>query len=282
MEALFNYTDYRQYLADFYQHSKSVDASFSYRKFLTKAGLKGPNFYKEVVDGKKNLSPASIIKFSKALGLSKREQQYFTNLVLFNQAKTAAKKKKFFAELAEFARRSPVQKIQKSQYEYFSKWYNVTIREYIHANKFKGDCEKLAEIIEPKISARQVRNSVKLLEELGLISKGKDGCYYLKDRIISTGPEINSIGAYDYYKAMLDNSKKALDTFKRNERYFRSVSGSFSEDAFQKIKLELDNARKRILDIIEEDEGKKQVYHVGMQLYPMQRKRNKRGGESEK
>lgn len=277
MYSIFEYTDYRQYLADYYKCMKSVDPSFSYRIFLTKAGLKGPNFYKEVVDGKKNLSPASIEKFTRALELSKRKKQYFTNLVLFNQAKTAAKKQKYFTELSGFARRSPVQKIQKNQYEYFSKWYNVTIREYIHSHKFKADYKKLVNDIVPKISIRQAQNAVKLLEELGLIARGKDGFYKVTDPIISTGPEINGIGAYTYHKSMLDNSKKALDAFSSDKRYFRSISGSFSEEAFQKIKLELDNARKRILDVIAEDANEKKVYHVGMQLFPMQRVNKKRG-----
>jgi uncharacterized protein (TIGR02147 family) len=277
MDSIFNYTDYRQFLADYYQYRKAEDASFSYRSFLAKAGLKGPNFYREVVDGKKNLSPASIEKFAKALELSKREAEYFACLVLFNQAKTAARKQKYFEELSGFVRRSPVQKIQKSQYEYFSKWYNVTIREYIYSHKFKGDYETLVEQIVPKISVRQAQKAVELLEELGLIKKGKDGYYKVTDPIISTGTEINGIGAYSYHKAMLDNSKKALDTFKGDKRYFRAISGSFSEGAFQKIKLELDNARKRILDIIAEDTNDKKVYHIGMQLFPMQRVNKKRG-----
>ncbi len=277
MNSIFNYSDYRQYLADYYKCMKSVDSSFSYRTFLTKAGLKGPNFYREVVDGKKNLSPASIVKFARALGLSKRKKEYFSNLVLFNQAKTAAKKQKYFTALSAFVRRSPVQKIQKSQYEYFSKWYNVTIREYIHSQKFKGDYEKLVESIVPKISVRQAKNAVALLEELGLVAREENGRYKVTDPIISTGPEINGIGAYSYHKTMLDNSKKALDTFKGDERYFRAISGSFSKDSYQKIKLELDNARKRILDIIAEDTNDKKVYHVGMQLFPMQRVNRKRG-----
>lgn len=276
MDSIFNYTDYREYLRDYYTHKKAEDSSFSYRSFLAKAGLAGPNFYREVAEGKKNLSRPSIEKFAFALELSKREAQYFTSLVLFNQAKTAAHKQKYFTELSTFERRSAVQKIQKSQYEYFSKWYNVAIREYIHSHRFDGNYEMLVDEIVPRISVRQAQLAVELLEQLGLVKKADDGYYTVTDPIISTGPEINHIGGYTYHKAMLDNSKKALDTFDAESRYFRSMAGSFSDAAYQKIKLELDNARKRILDIIAGDTDEKKVYHIGMQLFPLQRINKKR------
>lgn len=270
---LYGYTNYRKYLKDYYFFMKENDKSFSYKSFLLKAGLSGPNFYREVTDGKKNLSPSSASKFAFALNLSKKEKEYFETLVLFNQAKTTKNKQLYFDKLTTFENYTSVYEIPLKHYKYFSNWYNLAIREYIHANKFKGDYEKLLEEITPKITLRQAENAVSLLQELNLIKQGDNGVYYLTEPILSTGNDVKEIGVYSFYKSMLEVSKKALDTFKGEDRYFRSLTGSFSDEAAHLIKLELDNARKKIMNIIEEDKGLKKVHQIGIQFFPMQKER---------
>jgi uncharacterized protein (TIGR02147 family) len=276
MDTLFEYTDYRKYLKDYYISQKARDSSFSHRYFLSQAGLKGPNFLKNVMDGKRNLSQASIGKFARVMKLSKREKKYFTFLVLFNQAKTTADKQKYFLLLSEFSRRSHVQTIQKNQFEYFSNWYTIAIREYIHAYKFLDNYDELVNTITPRVTIPQAKRSVKLLRKLGIITTGEDGYYKVTERNLTTGPEVNDISAYNYYKSMFDISREAMDTVPRESRYYRSIMGSFSEDAFHKIKIELDTMRKRIIDIIDNDTQEKKVYHIGMQLFPMSVKKGEK------
>jgi uncharacterized protein (TIGR02147 family) len=277
MKSIYEYSDYRKYLSDYYADKKQTLKGFSHRYFLGKAGLKGPNFLKDVMESRKNLSPASTNKFARALDLSKRELKYFSNLVLFNQAKKPKEKQRYFDALSGFARKSEVQKIQKAQYGYFSKWYNVVIREYIHCHKFYDDYKALSKTIRPRITIQQAQKAVGLLLNLGMIRLGQDGCYELTSPIISTGPEINDIGAHNLHKTMLDVGKKAIDAFRMDERYFRTIIGSFSKQSFDSIKLELDNTRKRILDIIASDTGEKKVYSMGMQLFPLQANKRRIG-----
>ena len=269
MNTIFEYTDYRKYLHDYYIFQKARDSSFSHRYFLSKAGLKGPNFLKNVIDGKRNLSQTSIKKFAQAMQLSKKEEKYFTYLVLFNQAKVTTDKQKYFLLLSNFSSRSQAQAIQKNQFEYFSNWYTIVIREYIHAYNFYDNYQELVNRITPRITIPQAKRSVTLLQKLGIIVLGDDGYYKVVERNLSTGPEVNDISVYNYYKSILDISKKAIDTVPRDARYYRSIMGSFSEEAFHKIKIEMDTMRKRILDIINQDQHAKKVYHIGMQLFPM-------------
>ncbi len=269
MKAIFEYSNFREFLTDYYHFKKSTVKGFSHRYFLEKAGLKGPNFLKNVMDGKKNLSSGSIQKFITALGLAPEEADYFEYLVLFNQAKTAAKKQKYFKHLAQFQEKSPVQQIQQDQYAYFSKWYNVVIREYIHCHSFKGDFDKLAKALCPKISEKQAEEAVQLLLKLDLIYISPDGTYSLTNPIISTGPDVANIGARQYHLNMMEIGRKSLDKFSHKKRYLRGMTGSFSEKTFEEIKMVLDNASKSILNLIQNDEGKKKVYQLNIQLFPM-------------
>jgi uncharacterized protein (TIGR02147 family) len=275
MKPLSEYTDYRKFLADYYQQKKLTRPGFSYRYFLRQAGIKGPSFLKEVIDAKKNLSGSGIKGFARALELDKKDTEYFHYLVLYNQAKKVSIKQRFFLKLSALRSDSITGIVTKEQFEYFSHWYNVAVREYIHAHEFLDDYASMVRAITPKITRQQAQKAVKLLGRLGLIKTGNNGYYIVSDPIISFDAEVENISAHNVHKSMQAISALALDAFPKEQRYFRTVIGSFSEDAFHKIRMELDGARKRILDIINDDAGERKIYHVGMQLYPLEKNKKK-------
>ena len=81
MKSIYDYTNYRAYLTDYYNWAKQHLRSFSHRAFLEKAGMSGPNYLKRVMEGVHKLTDNSIPKFCKALDLSESEANYFKHLV---------------------------------------------------------------------------------------------------------------------------------------------------------------------------------------------------------
>ncbi len=269
MKSIFEYCNYRLFLGDYYQFKKRIDPTFSHRAFLSSAGMTGPNFLKNVIDGKRNLSKDGISAFSKALGLKKKERQYFEALVLFNQAKDPFKKQQYFSKLAEFADRSSIQQMQRDQYEYLGTWYAVAIREYLHSNEFDGDYEKLAKTIHPPVTARQAKKAVELLERLGVIRSKGNGDFEVASPLVSTGAEVRSLSARKYHRDMADLAQKAID-LSLDKRYFRGITGSFSEETRQCIIKEIDLFARRVMELIENDSGSRRVHQLNMQLFPLQ------------
>lgn len=49
MPDIFNYTDYRKYLADLYRAMKAGDPKFSHRYFSMKVGYQSSGFFSEVL-----------------------------------------------------------------------------------------------------------------------------------------------------------------------------------------------------------------------------------------
>ncbi len=96
MNPIFDYTNYRKYLHDYYKWAKVNVRGFSHRAFLAKAGMSGPNYLKRVMEGVHNLTENSIPKFATAMDLSETEATYFKYLVFFNQGKTLDEKDKYF------------------------------------------------------------------------------------------------------------------------------------------------------------------------------------------
>jgi uncharacterized protein (TIGR02147 family) len=279
MNTIFHYSDYRKFLAEYYQYRKLTQKGFSHRSFLKKAGISGPSFLKDVIEGRKNLSTGGIRKFAKALDLSKEESGYFRSLVLFNQEKKPALKQRLFLKVSSFTQNSGVYTLRKDQFEYFSRWYNVAVREYIHSHEFLDDYKALAAAISPKITIQQAWNAVTLLKKLNLIKQGYSGFYYVTDPIVTFDAELENMAAHRLHKSMQAISSRALDIVPKQDRYFRTIIGSFSENAFQKIRMELDMTRKRVLEIIKDDTDAKKVYHLGMQLYKMEKNGKKGSAE---
>src|SRR3569832_712791 len=90
------YSNYRTYLADYYEFKKAQSPIFSHRYFALKAGLSSPNYLKLVMDGKRNLTKKSQMKFATALGLKGLRVEFFENLVFFNQADALSERNAYY------------------------------------------------------------------------------------------------------------------------------------------------------------------------------------------
>ena len=58
---IFEYTDYRKYLKDYYETKKKKNKSFSYQQFANNAGFKTKTFLFNVIQGGKPVSKKSIL-----------------------------------------------------------------------------------------------------------------------------------------------------------------------------------------------------------------------------
>ena len=126
---LFEYDNYRAYLKDLYKFYKETKPHFSYRYFSQKAGFRSPNFLQLVIEGKRNLSPESIEKFTNALRLGKKEAEFFRVLVYLNQARTVSEKKMYAEQLMQFRPFRYIHPLRQDQYRYYTEGHNIAIRE---------------------------------------------------------------------------------------------------------------------------------------------------------
>ena len=71
--SIYDYTDYRQFLADYYDEQKAGNSAFSYRYFARRAGFNSSGLYKDIVDGRTGITRSLILRFSAAMKLSKKQ-----------------------------------------------------------------------------------------------------------------------------------------------------------------------------------------------------------------
>ncbi len=279
MKSIYSYIDYRQFLSDYYDEKKSTTTFFSHRYFCNKAGISSPNFLKLVIDGKKNLSESSIQKFSKALELGEKEQRFFRNLVLFNQATNANQKQEYYAILLSMMNMVKEQHLSLDQHELYSVWYVSVIRELVTLVNFDDDYSKLATMVSPQISSRDARESVRLLLRLGLIKKESTGKYSHVEKAIRSDSEMarNAIRSFNRKMAILGS--ESIERFSPNDRNVTGITVGASKAAYDMIVAEMQACKDRIISIVNRDENSNRVYQVNFQAFPLSIERAGEGGK---
>ena len=268
-KSIFDFTDYRRFLREYYAWAKTNQRGFSHRAFMAKTGMSGPNYFKRVMDGVHNLTDNSIPKFASALELTDSEANYFKYLVYFNQAETLADKDRFFGILMDLKTPHSHYVLEKAQYDYYKDWFNIAIREMLSFFPYKDNPKEMAKRLSPPIPPKKVKKAIELLEQLSLIEKTEDGTYKASSKFILTEPDVQSLLVPKFHQAMTRLAEEAITRFPRDERYFSGSTVSLSERTYQEI-IELIRAtRKEVLRKVGEDQEPDRVYHLNMQLYPL-------------
>jgi uncharacterized protein (TIGR02147 family) len=270
MKSIFEYNDYRQYLKDFYSEKKAESPGFSYRLLAEKVGFKSAGHFTQIIQGTANISIHLIERFAQFLKLNKKEKAFFQELVLFNQARKHADKKRHFEGLISF-KESSAKLLDADQYEFYAEWYYTAVREILNFYPFDGNYDHLAKMVEPSISREEAQKAVQLLEKLGLIAKAQDGAYKLTDAVITTGYHAQAVSINNHVLNSLQLAQQALDYFPRNERNLSTVSVSASQSGYERMVEELRAFRKRILEIARNDEDVNRAYTFNFQVFPLSR-----------
>jgi len=273
MPNVFEYTDYRKYLSDWFEEKKKAQTAFSYASFAQKAGFSDRGFLHNVIHGKRDLTKESLVKVSQAIGLSKAEAEYFENLIFFNKSAGLKDRNYFYEKLSgvKSTEKSAVkaQQTRKDQYEFYSQWYHCAVRSLIDMYPFKDDFRWLAKNVFPPITPRQAKQSVQLLEKLGLIQRQKNGAFKLTSKSITTGSEIVSLAVHNFHKEAADLAKNALERVPLDKRNITGLTLGISEKTYLTLCEEIRQFRSKIVRIVEQDEEADRTYQLTFHLFPI-------------
>jgi uncharacterized protein (TIGR02147 family) len=268
MKPVMEYQNFRVYVRDFYTERKDR-SGFTWRDFAREAGYSSPVFLKLVCDGKANLSEVGVERVAAAMGLAGVDLQYFRELVAFNQAKDGAEKKSRFAHLRRLARENNREIIGEDQYDYFESWKNPVLRE-MAPNMPGATPAQLASKLAFDAETAGVKKSLNLLQKTGILEKDAAGNFKQGSKAISTGNlEVASLSVREMHRQMGELAVRALDEIPVKERDISGLTMGLSEEAFQRVSMEIEAFRRRIVAIAMEDSRTDKVYRLNMQLFPL-------------
>ncbi len=272
MKEIIEYTDYRKFIQDYYDERKRSSA-FTWRDFAREAGFSSAVYLKYVCEGKKNLSVGAAGSVASAMGLAGFESTYFVLMVSYAHAKGDEAKRAAFEERCALARAHKVRVLGNEEFDYFKSWKNPVLRELAPHMPGAKPLE-MAHACKQKISAAEVSETLDFLVRSKLLKKDREGNYRQTDKSISMGPvDAVPVAARDMQRQMGEFAVKALD-LPLSERDMSGLTLGLTRRAYERIRKELADCRRRIVAIAAEDDETEQVYRLNLQLFPMSEKLN--------
>ncbi len=271
---LLNYSNYRQYLQDYYQAQKQANPKFSLRFFAKKAKFPSHGLLKFLMEGKRNLSKKTLVKLSDALDLDKERTQYFENLVFFNQALTLEEKNFYYQKLVQSTSKSTFQKLEVSQLQIFRKWYNIVIREMLNLKGFRNSPAWISSQLLPRVEPYEVEEALSMLLVSGVIKKTANG-YKPAEPDITTDDEIKSFLVKNYHAQMLKLAGWAQDEVPGKERDISSVCFAIKESELPNLKKQIQLMRKELRNFAASDGDGDRIVQVNIQLFPLSKGKTK-------
>jgi len=271
---IFSYTDVRQFLKDFYDHSKEHVRGFSYRSFARRAGLKSENYLKLVIDGQRKISTSLMSSFIRGLQLKKTESEYFENLVLYSNSETFEEQQKYFDRMKMLRPPKISEALDDAKYDYFANWYNVVIRELIGGG-LAEDYQAISQRLRPKISEKEARQSVELLIKLGLVVR-RDGQLISTDGNISTPPDMISLALFKFHREMISNALLSLESDSMQDRDMTSVTMALPKAKIDDLKEMIRKFRSEIIKKLGDfkiNSSEDEVVQINFQVFDVTRRK---------
>ena len=194
-------------------------------------------------------------------------------LVGFNQAKTIAAKTAFFEKLIPLFKAMQPHALSEAQYRHYSHWYNEALRNLLKYYRFAPSepyaYRKLGKMVCPAISESQARTAIRRMIGLGLLRKDEDGIVRQAHDFITTGDEVKNFCVQKFHETMISLARESMDRFPSRVRDISSLTVSVSDPCFLLIKKEIQQMRKRIMDLVKMDREPGAVYQFNFQLFPL-------------
>lgn len=268
-----DFPDYRAYLRAMTSYLKETRPQFSYRYFSRVAGFSSPNFLKLVAEGQRNLTPASIPKFAKGLGLDDREREAFETLVLLTHAPNDLERNRYYQRLRRGERgKSDMRRVESAQFDVYSSWFVLPIRELLLHPDFQEDPRWIASRLRPRIKPQEAKLALELLENVGLVARGADGKLHPTDTNISTGPRVRSLAVRNFHRAMMQLAADALENVPIDARDITGLTLSLTPAQYQDLRARIERFRREILDVAGTPQPGADIHQLSFQLFPLTRR----------
>lgn len=273
---IFDYSDYRKFLQDFYELEKTLDPTFSYRVFATAVNIDASLLVK-ILQGKRHVSTKGIDPFIQFFHFKDAKSEYFRELIAYGKAKTDDQVRKHFEALQKM-RPAACRELDEARYRYFQQWYYPMIRSALDVFDYRGPehATALGDTCTPKLSASQVESAIDALLQLGLARQRKDGRIVPTEAHLKTKEHWLSASISDYQGSIAELARKSIKNTPKENRDISTLTMALDSTQIQRIREILAETRKSIVKIVNAMPSQicDSVYQLNFQLFPMMKKRD--------
>lgn len=267
--SIFGYQDFRRFLLDWWQARQTVEPDLSKSEMSRRLGL--PNtrsYFTDVLAGKK-VTELFVERFLVALELTAEEGRFFRALVQFNQAETPEDREVAFDRLVSL-NRTPHRRLDPREYSYYRHWWNGAVRAVLAIEDHADDWERLAARIQPAITARQAREAVELMRELGLVGLDERGFWKPTETTLSSGSDNRDELVLQMQMQQFDLARRAIMTRFRDPKEIATSTLSLSRGGVELVRQRVERFRSDVRSIAHKDpDPADRVYSLCLAFFPL-------------
>lgn len=264
---IYQFTHFRKYLEEYQAARVKAEPGFTRTEICNLLGMeKSRSYFADVLRGKK-VSPRMVAKFIELCNLEKKEAKYFEVMVKVDQAKTDAIRKAAMEELLQM-HPNPQNILNTDAYEYYNHWYNSALFAILDAMDVGDDLTPVQKRIFPKVTLGKLKESLDLLQRLGLARKNEEGFWKPTQESISSGPYNNAELIKQYQMQCFELSKQALMTPPKAPTIMSTLTFSISSNAYKELEEAVQEFKAKARSIIAGDKNKADgVYQLNLHMF---------------
>ncbi len=264
--SVFEYMNISLFLQDYYQLQKSLNQKFSYENWSQALGFSNKTLLRMIVQGKRQITENSKIKFQQVIKFNPLEKEYFDVLVDYSQAKSAKQRQVIGSRLIQIQRQTFIQAQFSATSELVKSAYGPIILTIISSVTEPISAAHIAELL--KLETTQVSAVLNELEMAKAIIKTSTG--YMAEQTSFKIPDLfGHQNLKTFYKFWIEQSAKAMDLPPEIRRY-RSLQIPLSKDEFEEVVHKVNDFAMTLLCQFEKNTmHERKMYLINTALFPV-------------
>jgi uncharacterized protein (TIGR02147 family) len=272
---VFDYGNFREYLADWFEAAQRLDARVSHRWFAQRLGSANPSVLLNVIQGRRSLPEDRVDAFIEVLGLQGANADYFRALVAFAQAPSRSAADAAFATLAELRTRRRAPGVPGDAFDFMGSWWIPAVYEMVRFPDFVEDPDWIATRTDPPITPEQAARALRLCEDLGFLRRA-EGRLVQAQPTLQTTERVGRLSSWPYHRDGLDNAARGLQRLQHDEAFqeesaFVGCSVAVPADRIAEVRRMLFELQHRICGMAEEWGEPDRVVQLTMAMVPVAR-----------
>jgi uncharacterized protein (TIGR02147 family) len=267
MHRLYSYLDYRSYLLDEQASRKEVDPGFTFRTMANLLEI-DPGQLTRILRGKSPLPFRFVPAVAQHFEMDRRASAYFEELLRLERARSTDEKSRCQERLAAL-RGVAVSPVDAARAEYYAQWYHSVIRALLGLGPFREDFAALGEMCIPPITAEQARQSVQILEDLGLVRRDEQRVLRPSEPHLTTGDGVSALVLRKFHDQAILLGREALERIPPVEREISAITASLDANGLVLLREMARELRQRVQTLAHGTRDPDRVFQLNIQMFPV-------------
>jgi uncharacterized protein (TIGR02147 family) len=265
-----DYLSHSEYLGALYNLAKSKIPGYTYLKFAFDLGFSHTNVMRLVIAQQRTLTIKAARKIAKHLEFHGTELRYWLTLVEYSLCSVPTERQRLFRLLVSNKSKTLPEQLNEQQAEYFSAWYHPVIREMVLLDDFRSEVEWIQKRLAFPLRADQIKRSMELIIELGLVYKNPQTQKFEQNGNVRTPAEVDNLALVGYHQKMMEAASESITRVHEDLRDIQSVTLALPSAAVSVLKGKIGEWVSELLLLEAEhiSQEEKEVFQVNLQLFP--------------